>query len=64
MDYPSPYFLEVENLIIPIRADGGLLYVNTGYIPDTLIDIDRKAVLTSLTQFELNLGDSWDLSSL
>ncbi len=41
MDYPSPYYVEVEDLVLPIRADGGMFYVNAGYGLPSLTEVDR-----------------------
>lgn len=41
IDYPSPYYLEVDALVIPLRADGGIYTVNTGYGLPALSDVDR-----------------------
>ncbi len=44
MDYPSPYYVEVENLTLSIRADASIFYVNSGYGLPALSDIDRSGV--------------------
>ncbi len=62
MDYPSPYFVEVDNLVLSVRADGGVLFVNGGYSPLVLTDIDRRVILNTLTQFPINLNDNWDMN--
>ncbi len=64
IDYPSPYYLEVDALVMPIRANGGFFTVNTAYGLPPLTPIDRIGLQFGFLQANISLNPNWDLTSL
>ncbi len=64
MDYPSPYYVEVEDIVLPIRVDGGNFIVNTGIALPTLADIDRIGLYQQLVTVDITLNPMWNLDHI